>query len=382
VLDILAMALASAFAGPDPQAVLAQAALAWEARRLPESVDWTLDVAPAAPGARQVRRTCIVAADGTVSAGCAAPDGTRLFFDDAHDPFRDPPGSFDVSFAAPDTIDGKSVYHLVLTPRAPQRFQSPLHDVWVGTDDYEVRKIAYGNTSFTFAQFGSDGTWWTQAASGAWGTASSVSVRLSGSKTIANVRVTPLCWAVKSMVVPFLSIERANHSLFTDMNANVRRYVEAQMLADDPGSPGLILARANLDWYSAQMYDNLARADLLLKASYERMPAGKDPPLDALRQRVQTLVDVERIATNQYASFAAPRMTSYRYWNSMTAEVAQLKATDAHAAADPPPPQAYGTAWLLTQLDDERRDIVRPAMMAADYCGVPLSTQGRTATGI
>jgi hypothetical protein len=86
VLDILAMALASAFAGPDPQAVLAQAALAWEARRLPESVDWTLDVAPAAPGARQVRRTCIVAADGTVSAGCAAPDGTRLFFDDAgHD---------------------------------------------------------------------------------------------------------------------------------------------------------------------------------------------------------------------------------------------------------------------------------------------------------
>lgn len=363
---LYAVVLAAALGGPDPQSIFAHAALAWEARPSPAYVTWTLDVRLAAGGAQQ--RTCALT-PGTAGPGCAAPDGSPLFFDETRDPFSAPAGTYAVQLAGMQTVDGAQVYDLKIAAPPANPAAAPLREAWIGTDDYEVRRLLYGGTAYTFARYGVQRIWWTQQAQGVWGTAQSVGVAFEGPKTIASVRVTPLCSAVRSTVLPFLSIERSNESLISRMDDNVARFVEAAQLASDPGSPGLILSRANLDWYAAQMYENLARADLLLKASYEKMPQGRDAPLDALRLRVQTLVDVQRIAVNQYASLAAPRMTSYRYWNSMVAEVARLREIDG-GSKEEPPPQAYAGVWLFQQLTGERRNLRAPIMAAADYCGI------------
>jgi len=367
---LYAVALAAALGGPDARSIFAHAALAWEARPSPAYVTWSLDVRLA--GSRAERRACALTPQ-KAGAACTAPDGSPLFFDESRNPFSAPAASYAVQLAATQTVDGAGVYDLKVSAPPSKPAAAPLSEVWVGTDDYEVRRLIYAGTAYTFARYGVQGIWWTQRAEGHWGSAQSVAVAFDAPdapKTIASVRVTPLCSAVRATVLPFLSIERSNGSLIARMDDNVARFVEAAQLASDPGSPGLILSRANLDWYAAQMYDNLARADLLLKASYEKLPQGRDAPLDALRLRLQTLVDVERIAVNQYASLAAPRMTSYRYWNSMAAEVARLRESDGGSSDDAPPPQAYAGPWLFRQLTGERRDLRGPVMTAADYCGI------------
>jgi hypothetical protein len=187
-------------------------------------------------------------------------------------------------------------------------------------------------------------------------------------KTIIDVRVSPLCSLVHTVVVPFLATERDNHRLFQNMDYNVGKLIHE---ADGAGSPVQILATANIDWYSSQIYDNLARVDLLLKSSYERTPKGKDPSLDALRSRMQTLVDVERIRNNQYASIAAPRATSYNYWKSMSAEVSQIQRADRPAATpDPPPPERYSGAWFGSEMQTEQHDLVSPVLRALNSCGM------------
>jgi hypothetical protein len=178
-------------------------------------------------------------------------------------------------------------------------------------------------------------------------------------KTIVNVHVSPLCAFMHSVVSPFLATENGNRQLFEQMDDNIARFLEAAQISDDAGSPGMILARANVDWYSAQAYDNLARIDLLLKSSYERMPKGNDLALDAIRARVQSLIDIERISVNDYASIAGLRTTSYNYWRSTTAEIDQIRKADGVAStADGPPPQNYAAGWLMDEMHSEQRNFL------------------------
>ena len=202
-------------------------------------------------------------------------------------------------------------------------------------------------------------------AVGAAGAAAPTSPSPSPPPTIASVRASPLCSLLHGVVVPFLTMERDNHELFGEIDENMHKYYEAAQISDDEGSPGMILGRANVDWYSAQAYDNLARMDLLLKSSYERTPKGKDAAVDAVRDRMQTLVDIERIRINEYDSIAGQRTTSFNYWKSTTAEIARLQS----AGAADPPPRAYASRWLADQMTIEQHDFVQPALHAVDICG-------------
>ena len=187
-------------------------------------------------------------------------------------------------------------------------------------------------------------------------------------KTIVNVRVSPLCSLVHGVVMPFLAMEQSNHQLFHSMDDNIRKMARD---GDGPGSPVVILATANVDWYSSQVYDNLARVDLLLKSSYEATPKGRDPALDAIRSRIQTLVDVERVLNNGYASVAAPRATSFNYWKSTTSEISQIQQVDKPTAApDPAPPQRYAGAWIVSEMQHEQHNFVPPVLHALASCGM------------
>lgn len=354
--------LASVIGAPDTRTLLAQAALAFASRPAPRRALWTIAVRPR--GGESVETvTCTL--DGAAASRdiCAAPDGSSLYFT-AGARVLDAAANSPASIAGVQPLDGSQVYDVAF--RIPD---SGVTELWIGTDDYEVRKVRIESSTYTFAQYG--GMWWISHIDAPWGTADTLDVRFSEPKTIAHIRVTPLCSTVRSLVVPFLKIDRSDRELFSLMDRNVAHFWQAAQVASDPGSPGLILARGNLDWYAAQTYVHLADADMLLKRSYERVPPGINPPLDAIRLRIQALVDLERIETNEYAGIAAPRETAWRYWEHTVAEAGAVARLDSRAAATPPP-EAFGEAWIASELTEEQKSDVPELMTAADYCGERL----------
>jgi hypothetical protein len=167
-------------------------------------------------------------------------------------------------------------------------------------------------------------------------------------------------------MLPAIIAPAQNRERFPQMGRNIKSGMRWG------GGPGMVLARANVDWLAAQSYQDLADVDAQLAKSYRETPKGKDPDLDALRERAQLIVDAQRIITDQYASFAGPRGISRKYWNSVVREAEEVHRLDGSATPMPTPiPDTVGQFdWTARALTAAQDSLYPVAMSVAENCGV------------
>lgn len=122
-------------------------------------------------------------------------------------------------------------------------------------------------------------------------------------REIIHVRSSPVCQVLHDLIAPFAVVQRENQPWNVQLATNSRKLAErldeirrlSGPFGPSPTSDGTaILASANMDTAAANILVNVASLDGPLRESYRRTPPGENAKVDALRQRVQNLVDLER----------------------------------------------------------------------------------------
>lgn len=117
--------------------------------------------------------------------------------------------------------------------------------------------------------------------------------------TIIRERVSPVCTALHQLVVPLAQMNIKNRALTGKIknNYDLIRYYQNTYLGD-----GVFLRVAQNDMLSTNLLTNIHEVEKQLVKSYRAYPQGTNSKVDALRQRVQNVVDIERIIANTYSS--------------------------------------------------------------------------------
>lgn len=111
-------------------------------------------------------------------------------------------------------------------------------------------------------------------------------------RVIVTVRTTALCSAVRSMAIPIGFVVSANDNAFSSLTAH-----PVSVDIQDPDRFAIAARTAKVMYAVVQ---NLVLAEDVLSKSWRQYPKGKDANVDALRQRLQNVVDLQRAITNDY----------------------------------------------------------------------------------
>jgi hypothetical protein len=139
-------------------------------------------------------------------------------------------------------------------------------------------------------------------------------------KVIVNIRSSSLCSAVKDTAAPIAYVSNRNEQAFADVNhsmlqlmqnmAGVTQAGAADLRAMDNSlddsemyTPSSELSVTQMDRVAYIIAQNLTTEDKIMDASWKQYPRGKYPNLDALRQRMQNLMDLQRALDNYYFQF-------------------------------------------------------------------------------
>lgn len=140
-------------------------------------------------------------------------------------------------------------------------------------------------------------------------------------KVIVNVKSTAFCSAVKSMAVPLGYVTKRNELGFSAMNHSMLKFMEntqgitattaADLRSLDSSLDDAEMYTPSNDVTVSQMYSiafaitqNLTLEDQVMNDSWKKYPKGTSPNVDALRQRMQNLMDLQRSLANKYLQFA------------------------------------------------------------------------------
>jgi hypothetical protein len=222
-------------------------------------------------------------------------------------------------------------------------------------------------------------------------------------KTIIRLRASPTCSALHNLVLPLARVHQRNAVYLTSIKRYESKYIK---YAGSIFEGGRMLYAANIDQAASNIVYNLHQMDRLLRESYESLPPGKNSQVDAMRQRVQNIVDVERAIANTYIKFAGGVVDAYGNDELDNAPSAFGSSNDSNTTggltivsatpfpgmpgsggnvAFPPeldprisntPPPSYtardlkysGIGWLQTTLQSEGRALIPQAMAAAEDC--------------
>ena len=85
-----------------------------------------------------------------------------------------------------------------------------------------------------------------------------------------------------------------------------------QSMADDSllYGPNQILNAAAIQQVANEIYANITLENKYMKQSWSDYPQGNDPTVDALRQRAQNLIDLQRAIADRYESFASSYLSN------------------------------------------------------------------------
>jgi hypothetical protein len=129
-------------------------------------------------------------------------------------------------------------------------------------------------------------------------------------KVITHVHASPVCSSLHDLVVPAAKITKQVQPLIQALEHNVdsiHRILRELGPAAGTGADGagaIFLDRlttlpiANAEWRATQILAKLQEIDKILAASYAQFPPGTNRNVDALRQRIQNLVDLQRAYAN------------------------------------------------------------------------------------
>lgn len=140
-------------------------------------------------------------------------------------------------------------------------------------------------------------------------------------KVIVNIKTSAFCSSVRNMAVPIGYVTRRNEEAFGAMDHSMIKFMENmqgvgqmtlselqamdQSLDDDElYNPSNDMAVTQMNQVANDIAQNLTLEDRLMNQSWKEHPEGQSDLVDALRQRMQNMMDLQRALDNRYLQFA------------------------------------------------------------------------------
>ncbi|HEX5274776.1 MAG TPA: hypothetical protein VFW34_05815 [Candidatus Rubrimentiphilum sp.] len=126
--------------------------------------------------------------------------------------------------------------------------------------------------------------------------------------TIIQERVSPVCSTLHKVVLPLARMQsqyrRSVAAIKTD-ELQLAKYSKTKL------QDGVQLYASKIDQESTNLIGAIHQIEELLQESYAIYPVGKVAKVDALRQRVQNIVDLQRATADRYAEIYGTIVDNY-----------------------------------------------------------------------
>lgn len=141
-------------------------------------------------------------------------------------------------------------------------------------------------------------------------------------KVIINVHSTSFCSSVRTMAVPIGYVTRRNDEAFAAIDHSMVKFFESIAGISSAGNadwetlnselddaaiytPMGALSTMKINQIAYQIMHNLSLEDHVMHESWIKYPQGAYPTIDAMRERLQNLMDLQRALASKYVQFAS-----------------------------------------------------------------------------
>ena len=168
--------------------------------------------------------------------------------------------------------------------------------------------------------------------------------------TIIHEKVSPVCSTLHNVVLPLARMQEQYRTSTAEIQRDERQLAQ---YSKTKLQDGVQLYATKIDQTSTNLIGSIHRIEELLQQSYALYPVGKVPKVDAMRQRVQNIVDLERATADRYAEVYGTIVDNYgtdvlqsvnsAFGTSQGQPGPSLPTIDTmpNAATPAPPPQLY-----------------------------------------
>lgn len=139
-------------------------------------------------------------------------------------------------------------------------------------------------------------------------------------KIILNERSSRLCTTIRDTAAPMAFVTHRDDEAFAAINRSMLKFMdrtqgvtpatggdlkqlESSVDDLDVYAPSAEMSVIQMEHVLFQVSQNLSLEDHVMDASWKEYPRGRVPNLDALRQRLQNLLDLQRALANKYLQF-------------------------------------------------------------------------------
>jgi len=126
--------------------------------------------------------------------------------------------------------------------------------------------------------------------------------------TIIQERVSPVCSTLHKVVLPLARMQsqyRTSTAAIKQDELQLAKYSKTKL------QDGVQLYASKIDQESTNLIGAIHQIEELLQESYAIYPVGKVPKVDALRQRVQNIIDLQRATADRYAQIYGTIVDNY-----------------------------------------------------------------------
>ena len=191
--------------------------------------------------------------------------------------------------------------------------------------------------------------------------------------TIIQERVSPVCSTLHKVVLP---LARMQNQYRTSVAAIKQDELQLAKYSKTKLQDGVQLYAAKIDQESTNLIGAIHQIEELLQESYAIYPVGKVAKVDALRQRVQNIVDLQRATADRYAEIYGTIVDNYgtdvlqsvssAFGSSSPSGSSPSTGYDTMPnAATPAPPPQFNTPPPLPADYDPRLASKAPAVISA-----------------